>query len=320
VVAAATLVLAAASPARAGILINPFALETPDGQGDQVIFYYDAREGFTTFLNVRSAETESDLQVRILFYTGGFSVPFEQELTLAPNALRILDVGALRDEGLPAQPGVALAFAVDDEGSPVVTRALTGNFTVANLATQTAWGAPGAARSAITVPVMKLSAQGKTDEASGLFFIAPPKGTVIDGTTVMLQPIQPTELDLATYYNPDDLAPVAQSGNQLIFVSFVDLPGEAYAAAPSSTLWGLVANRNDGTPITATTFGASGVTVTDLASVASAGVNGASGSIRFAAAASSEPVTRLVYFAESLGTFATGYLLPAPSVPLEPLE
>jgi hypothetical protein len=305
---------------RAGILFNPYALEAPDGQGDQVIFYYDAREGFTTFLNVRSAEVASDLQVRILFYSGGFSVPFEQELTLAPSALEILDVGALRDAGLPAQPGVALAFAVDAGGSPVVTRSLTGNFTVANLATQSAWGAPAPARSAISVPLKKAFAQRKTEEASGFFFIVPPKGTVIDGTSVFLQPIQPTELDLATYYDPDDLAPVAQSGNQLIFVSFVDLPGDTYSAAPSSTLWGLIANRNDGTSITATTFGASGVNVTDLASVASAGVNGASGSIRFSAEATSEGVTRLIYFAEALGTFGTGYLLPAPSAPVEPLK
>jgi len=68
-----------------------------------------------------------------------------------------------------------------------------------------------------------------------------------------------------------------------------------------------------------TTFRASGVTVTDLASVAGPGVNGAPGSIRFSA----EPVsggpleTRLIFFAESLGTFGTGYQLSIPSASID---
>ena len=67
------------------------------------------------------------------------------------------------------------------------------------------------------------------------------------------------------------------------------------------------------------TFGASGVVVTDLASVASSGVDGASGSIRFSAAPVEESVTRLIYFVEALGTFGTGYLLPVPKVLQEPI-
>jgi hypothetical protein len=54
----------------------------------------------------------------------------------------------------------------------------------------------------------------------------------------------------------------------------------------------------------------SGVTVTDLASVLGAGVNGSGGGISFFADAGSSEPNRLVYFAEALGTFGTGYLLP----------
>jgi hypothetical protein len=321
IVAATILFLAVASQARAGFILDPFAVPIPSGRGDQVIFYFDARDGFTTYINVRNADPVFELQVRILFYTGGFSVPFVRELTLGARALEIVDVGGLRDEGLPAQVGVAIAFAVNDEGSAVVTRSLTGNFTVGNLSTLSAWGAAGAARNAIFSPVVKkTSAPAGTEQPSGILFVIPPRGTVIDGFDVFLQPIQPDELELATYYNPDDLGPVADGGNQLIFVSFVDLPGPSYAAAPSSVLWQLEANSTDGTPITETTFGASGVTVTDLASVLGAGVNGASGSVRFSAGLQDEPVNRLVYFAEALETFGTGYLLPAPLVPPDPAE
>src|SRR5581483_7402265 len=256
---------------------------------------------------------ESDeLDVRILYYSGGFSVPFQQDVTLAAGALRIIDVGGLRESGLASQAGVALAFAVNGGGAPIVTRALTGNFTVANLATQSAWGAPAAARSAVS-SVLKTTS-GPVAGASGFSpFIVPPTGTVIDGNSVFLQPIQPTALDLATYYDPEDLAPVAQSGNQLIFVSFVDVPGATYSAAPASTPWDLTARRGDGSSIASTTFGASGVNVTDLASVVGPGVNGSAGSIRFTANPVSENVTRMIFFAESLGTFGTGYRLPVPS-------
>lgn len=150
-------------------------------------------------------------------------------------------------------------------------------------------------------------------------YTVPPRGTTVDGAAVLFRPIQPLALDLAAYYDPNDLAPVDRSGNQLIFVSFADVPSPTYTATPASTTWGVVATRNDGMSIASTTFGASGVNVTDLASVVGAGVNGASGSIRFEAVPSVNPVTRLVFFAEALGTFGTGYRLQVPRVLPEPL-
>ena len=285
----------------------------PEAQGDQIVSYYDARDGFTTFLNLRNVSDSGTFEVRVVFYSGGFSVPFVRTITLEPGQLRVLDVGALRAEGLPAQAGIALAFAVNDEGNPIVTRSLTGNFTVANLATGSAWGSPGAARFAIQPLLIKVPVVPPSGISPG--FIYPILGTVVDGIIVEFEPIQPRTLDLAAYYDPEDLAPVEQSGNQLIFVSFADQPGLPYTATPASTSWGVRAVRNDGSQIASTSFGASGVVVTDLASVVGPGVDGASGSIRFSAVATDQPVTRLIFFAESLGTFGTGYLLPTVFLP-----
>jgi hypothetical protein len=53
----------------------------------------------------------------------------------------------------------------------------------------------------------------------------------------------------------------------------------------------------------------SGVQQSDLLAIGGAQVAGASGGIRFDAADGAG--NRMVFFAESLGTFATGYLLPA---------
>jgi hypothetical protein len=231
--------------------------------------------------------------VSVLFYGPAFGTPFSRTVTLASGGLSVLDVGVLRGSGLPAQAGAAFATPVNGVGTPVVTGALTGNFTVANLATGSAWGAPAAARSAI-----------KND---GTF---PELGSVIDNATVSLHPIRPAALELASYYNPDNLAPEGDGGNQIIFMNFEDVPGPPLTVQVGETTWGVNATRNDGTVIADTTFTATGVTVSNLSSVAGAGVGGASGSIRFFSFVFTDRLSRLIFFTEALGTFGTGYLLP----------
>ena len=279
--------------AGAGRADDPSPLRAPDAVGDQVVFYYDTRADFTTFLTLRNVGGD-ELTVSLLFYGPTFSTPFSKAVTLASGALTIVDIGSLRGSGLPAQPGVVLATAVDLLGRPVVTRALTGNLTVANLLTGSAFGAPGAARSAV---------QGDGDP--------PDRGTVINGTRdAAFQPIRPSVLTLAAYYDPATLAPVANSGNQLIFISFEDDYDPTYKAVIGSTTWDVSATRANGSGIGDTTFTANGVTVSDLASVAGPGVNGAAGSMTFSADADPSRLSRMIYFTESLGTFGTGYLLP----------
>ncbi len=294
------------APARA-IVVNPNAIDRPDAKGDQVVFYYDVRASFTTFVNLHN-DGGSDVGVTVLFYGRTFSSPFTHTFSLDAGASRIIDVGALKaaEPGLPEDFGVAIATAVDNHGKAIVTRALSGNFTVANLQVHSAWGAPGAARSAINAPQPLALSDGAAE---------PALGTVIDGTTVLLPPIQPTNVHLAVYYDPATLEPPSLGGNQLIFVNFQDVPGEVYSAQVAVTTWFIDVTRGNGDfigPVDG--FVASGVTVTDVASVAGSAVNGASGSMTFNTLPSADPVNRLVFFTETLGTFATGYLLP-PTVP-----
>lgn len=287
----------------AGMLMAALALATtataqvptifqPDTTGDQAIFYYDARADFTTFLQVRNGGV-TDLRVRVLFYGPTFSTPLTNESTIPAGGSRVIDVGGLA--GLPEQAGAAFAFAVNDAGEAVVSGAISGGFTVANLQTNSAWGSWAPARSA-----------RNADSGS-----SPPLGTVINGTTVQLTPIQPIRLDIPGYYNPTTLAPVALGGNQIIFVNFEDTAGANFAAVVSATDWNVNAVRADGSGVGATTFAAGGVTVSDLASVAGSGVNGSSGSVEFRADSTGARLSRLIFFSESLGTFGTGYLLPS---------
>jgi len=266
---------------------------TPRARGDQLVLYYDARDGFTTFVNLAN-EGEDDLDVALLFYGPDVTAAFEQVVSLAAGTTRTIDVGGLRGAGLPAQAGIALATARAVSGAAVVSRSLAGSFTVANLRTQSAWGAPAPAR----------LARSRANPAS-----LPPRGTVIDGSSVLLEQLQPETLDLAVYYDPDTLQPASDGGNQLVFVSFAD-SGDATGGAVASPLaWSVSVTRNDGTSLASRTHATSGVEVSDLVAVGGPGVAGAAGSMRFAAAGGG--ANRLIFFTESLGTFATGYLLPA---------
>lgn len=281
-------------PTAPGVL--PAIQPAPDGTGDQLIFFFDARELFTTFLNIHNMG-DDDLTVSVLFYDGALTSPPAEELIgLAPGGSRTLDVGELREAGtLTAEAGIAFATAVDDDGAPIVTRSLAGTATVANLLTSSAWGSAGAARSAVA--------------QSGTGLSTPALGTVIDGTTVKLRTIRPERLTLAVFYDPATLQPAADGGNQLIFLSFDDVPGDAFAAAPASVTWTLAAGKGDGTAIDADPFTTSGVEVSHLEAMLGPDVRGAAGSLLFVAGPSGAS-NRLVYFTESLGTFGTGHLLP----------
>ncbi len=281
------------SEARAGESEGP-TLGAPIATGDQLIYYYDTRANFTTFITLRN-NGFSEMTVSFLYYGPTFSTPFSRAVTLTAGEVKVIDVGSLRGDGLPAQAGIAIATAVSISGQPIVTRALTGNFTVANLLTGSAFGASAAGRSAF-----QSNGEPPTFE------------TVIDGVNVRLQFIRPLSATLSAYYDPTTLAPVGNGGNQLIFINFEDEYAPTYRAAIGSTTWFLAATRQNGSLIADTTFTANGVTVTDLASVAGTGVNGSAGSMLFTAA-DSPNLNRLIYFTESLGTFGTGYLLPEQS-------
>lgn len=291
----------------------PGSITRPGTRGDQLIFFYDTRPGFTTFLNLRSTGA-SALPVQVLFYGPELDAPFAHPVTLpvgpgSAGAAGIggtltIDVGALGASGLPAQAGVAFVTAVDATGRPLVTRALTGSFTIANLQTGSAWGSVAAARSAVKVEATD------PDRPCTTSIPAPDRGTIVDGTAVLFPPIQPSAADLAVYYDPDSLAPAALGGNQIVFVTFEDAVGVPYAAKRGTTTWELAAVRDTGVPIEAKPVATGGVAVTDLVALLGAKARGARGSIVFDAEPSPKRLTRLVFFTQSLGTFGTGYLLP----------
>lgn len=271
----------------------------PDfGLGSQLIFYYDARDGFTTFVNMRNnGNSGGTLKIQLDVWGPTFDAGTKVTKTFDLPALqtRVTDIGALKTtDGMPAQQGIALASILDGSNSPIQQRALMGNFTVANLATGSAWGSPALGRSA-----RALNGQ------------APPDGTVVNGTTVFYQVIQADLLALAPYYNPQSLAPVQDHGSQLIFVNFKDGPAGAPLTAVE-TNWTVLATRGNDGSLLGGPFTVTGVTDLDLVSLLGTDANGSSGGGGFARTPAAQVATanRFIFFVESLGTFGTGYLLP----------
>lgn len=271
-------------------------------RGDQVVFFYDAREGFRSFLSVANEGAEL-LLVEVLLYGASLETAFPVVFELPAGGTRTVDVEAERARGLAPEPGVAFATAVRSDGQPVVSRALSGSLSVANLSTSSSWGAAGAARLAFYV----------NDDRASL----PPLGRGIDGTRIRLQRIAPEVLHLPVYFDPASLDGSPTSGSQLVFVSFRDLSGAAYAATAETGAWALRASHQSGAPIPAESYATEGVDVVDLASVLGAEILGSGGRVELRA---DEPAAqnRLVYFVQALGPFATGYALPAVDGSLEP--
>ena len=63
-------VLVASWPIQQRALAAVTPLLGPESVGDQVVFYYDARDTFTTFVNVQNTGA-SDLNVQLLIYGPG---------------------------------------------------------------------------------------------------------------------------------------------------------------------------------------------------------------------------------------------------------
>jgi hypothetical protein len=290
----------AASPTPTPATVAPLAalrLQAPAARGDQLVLLYDARPGRATFLNLANAGEEA-LVVRLSLYGPELAPPFSTDTTIAARGTRTVSVDGLVAAGLPAQAGIATATALSAAGEPVVSRALSGSFTVANVATQSAWGAPAAARAAMRM-------EGGASMPAGL-------GDVIDGRSVLLQQVRPDALDLAVFYDPLDLGPAELGGNEVVLLSFADVAGDALAIVPAPTTWQVSPTSSSGVALPRLEHVTSGAGVTHLAAIAGAGVDGSAGGLVLAAAAGSAP-NRLAYFSESLGTFATGYGLPAVS-------
>lgn len=271
----------------------------PRAVGDQAIFFFDTRERFTTFLNLRN-ESARPLSVRMVFHGADLEISRLETFDLPASAGRTIDVGERVAAGLPRQAGLVSMTAIDESGRSLVRRALSGSFTVANLDTSSAWGGPALARVAV---------QSGGADAGRLALV----DDVIDGDTVRLQSLRPPSLLLSTFYDPASLRPAALGGNQVIATAFADalVDGGLLRLVAVPTTFMVETTRGDGQALGSSAWPVDGVVVSDLESIGGEGVRGQAGSMSFVAPGTST-ASRAIWFTEALGTFGTGYLLPPP--------
>lgn len=268
------------------------------GFGDQLLYFWDGREGFTTFLAVRNLGSE-DLTIEMQLYGPDLGEPFSDIVSVPARGAEIFDIQELRERGLDTDFGLAVAHAIGPSGEPVVSQALAGSLTVANLSTSSAWGATATARIAVELD------GGETQ--------LPPTGDVIDGENVLLRAVRPESVVLPLYFDPDSLDPAELDGNQIVFLTFNDEPGIPFRATARGTTWAIEAHKSDGTPLSSADWTSEGVVVSDIVSVLGEESRGSAGSATLRTVAGGA-YNRILFFTQSLANFGTGVLLPEESL------
>lgn len=168
---------------------------------------------------------------------------------------------------------------------------LAGGFTLADLSTGSAFGQNPLARIAVT-------ADGRR--------AAP--GSVVDGTTVRYQRIAPDVLAIPFYFNPT----TAGFTNRAILGAFEDrYATDNFSIGPASVDLGYGLTDSAGADVATGSLTVTGVSFTDVQTLADATAVTSSGKVIFGATAPlPENANLLGLMSQSLGTFAVGQGLP----------
>jgi hypothetical protein len=282
-------VLGGAPPAR--------GIDIPDVRGDQLFFFYDAREyddemaegrARTTFVNVLNPGAEN-VVLELATYPANLADPTTETITLGPGQNQVVDFA---DDLAAAGLLVVTPVVSEANHTPVVpaTR-LAGSFTVAG--PFSGFGENAFAR----------SVEGERSA-----------GATVDGTSVRYEPIRPANgvLMIPTHYDPGDLNPPEEDGNRVVLIAFEDRYGgtAGFRIGPPATALDVQpifcgeAGRLEGG-----TVEVAGVLVTDLQSLADDALPRSSGSVYFKVGSTSASVFGI--FSQAVGHLGAGHRLVA---------
>lgn len=284
----AAIVLAAASPG--------LALRVPDASGDQLIYVYDARTDRVPFLTIANPSNDT-ISVEVVFYDQGLSSLGGGVLTLTSAANQVVDPTTAFGGVANGQAGLAVFTPVvsAEDRTPIVPgEPLVGGFTLANVALGSGFGGN---------PFGRLAVTGSGARATA--------GSTVDGGSVAYETFEPGILTVPVYFNPQSLAPPEIDGNRVFLASFGDVYGASFTIQAAAQ--NLTATYFDGSGVQ---LGQSGVEVnglllSDLEALAGTALN-SSGKVFFSGASDSANLFGL--FSQSLGTFASGQLMPAANI------
>jgi hypothetical protein len=277
-------------------------VETPGVSGDQLIFYYDATSGHVPFLVVSNFSSEV-LTLDVGWYSQDLTQRIAtQTLPLVPGGNVILDGSSV--VGVGGHAGLTVVTPVGPDGRPIVppvpattipnanTGALTGGFTLADLASNSAFGSNPVARVAVDIDGHHASAD-----------------SVVDGTEVKYQVIAPEYVVAPFFFNPASSVPVT---NRVVLASFMDrYTASGFAIAPGvlSLQYDVVDPEGFITEDESLSF--SGVLITDVTTL-NHGIPSSSGKLVFRSAVAplQDGANLFGLISQSLGTFGVGQIMP----------
>jgi len=184
--------------------------------GDQLLFFFDARSGRTTFLTIGNPSLDAVL-VEVVFYSQSLATRLAEEtILLAGAGATVVDPTTV--DGVSGHAGLVTVtpiVGVDDHAPVVPPRPLVGGYTIANLALGAGFGQN---------PFGRLAVSRGPGIRPDIPRAAP--GVIVDGNRVRYQAIQPglaiPALVVPAHFDPTDLAPPEQDGNRLLLAAFTE--------------------------------------------------------------------------------------------------
>jgi hypothetical protein len=272
------------------------ALRVPDSSGDQLIYVYDARTNRVPFLNVANPSDDT-IFLDVAFYDETLSSLGGGVIELASAANRVIDPTRDFNGVANGKAGLAVFTPVTSatDRTPVVPgEPLVGGFTLANTALGSGFGGN---------PFGRLAVTGSGSRAS--------VGSTVDGSNVRYESFDPGILTVPVYFNPQTLESPEIDGNRVFLASFNDSYGNPFtinAAAQNLTATYL---DGSGQQLAANGISVNGLLLSDLEALAGVSLN-SSGKVFFSGA--SDSANFFGFFSQSLGTFASGQLMPAANI------
>ncbi len=267
------------------------SIDVPLVTGDQLIFFFDARENRQTFISVANPSSEA-VDIQIDFYGSSMESLGSQSNTLVAAGNVIIDPSAT--SATSGNYGVALVTPVAGGAAVVPPAPLTGTFTLANLSLESGFGQNPMGRMAVD----------STGELA-------PVGAAVDGASYSYQTISPDVLSIPVYYNPNSGG--EGSGNAIILVAFDDSYEGGFSITSRSLTPITAFFNNQGVEVAVSEFGVDGVYLGDLEGTAGAALT-SSGKVFFDVDSLGGNVFGL--YNQSLQTYSAGQrLVSVPAIP-----
>lgn len=280
-----------------------FFATTPATYGDQLFFFFDAREDRVPFLTVSNYADQS-IDVQIAYYRQDMQVVLAVDsLTLPAAGHQVIDPNLI--SSVKGNAGLAVVTPVGGNPTQAVVPPaqpgtngvppLFGSFTLANTNLGSGFGQNPFARTAVDV---------NGDRALD--------GSLIDGQNVAYQAFAADVLIIPSYFDPALLAPASEDGNRVMLAAFADdYTSGQWNMGPLTVDADAIFNAVDGSNITRTDITVDGILFTDIQQMAGTTTLRGSGKVKVFLDRILPPFGNIFgLFSQSLGTFSVGQRMP----------